>query len=157
MPELLVDYDKEAMAEIQRALDAVGKGSQRVAMSSALSAAEAMLAAIRAAAPYDSGTLRSGLVLHAEHNKRRGKQVYDVWPTPRLNYHFQKQVIHPSPGKRKIAYYPASQNYGFDTPKGGHIPGKYYMEHTMQTHSEKAREAVLREVEKHIDEAWGGK
>lgn len=165
MPELLVDYDKEAMAEIQRALDDMGKGSQRVAMSSALSAAEAMLAAIRAAAPYDSGTLRKGLVLHAEHNRRKGKQVYDVWPTPRLNYHFQKQVINPSPGKRTTAYYPASQNYGFDIPrragkeppKRDHVDGIFFMEHTMQTHSEKARETVLREVEKHIDEAWGGK
>lgn len=156
MPELLIDYDKQAKAEIQDALDKVERGTKRVAMEASLAAAEEMLAAIKAAAPRDSGTLRAGLVLHAEKNRKRGKQVYDVWPTPRLNYHFQKQVIHPGPGRRKIAYYPASQNYGFHKPYSDEkIQGKFYMEHTMQSNGDKARETVLKAVEKHIDEAWG--
>lgn len=29
------------------------------------------------------------------------------------------------------------------------------MEHTMQSKGDKARETVLKAVEKHIDEAWG--
>ena len=156
MPELLIDYDKQAKAEIKESLDKVARGTQRVAMEASLAAAEEMLAAIKAAAPSDSGTLRAGLVLHAEKNRKRGKQVYDVWPTPRLNYHFQKQDIHPGPGRRKIAYYPASQNYGFHKPYSDEkIQGKFYMEHTMQSNGDKARETVLKAVEKHIDEAWG--
>ena len=76
MPELLIDYDKQAKAEIKESLDKVARGTQRVAMEASLAAAEEMLAAIKAAAPSDSGTLRAGLVLHAEKNrKRRGKPI----------------------------------------------------------------------------------
>ena len=32
MPELLIDYDKQAKAEIKESLDKVARGTQRVAM-----------------------------------------------------------------------------------------------------------------------------
>ena len=80
MPELLIDYDKQAKAEIKESLDKVARGTQRVAMEASLAAAEEMLAAIKAAAPSDSGTLRAGLVLHAEKNRKRGSFAAGVVP-----------------------------------------------------------------------------
>lgn len=158
MPKLLIDYDKAALKEITDAIDAVGQGTQRAAMEAALTASAEVLADVKAAAPVREGVLRAGLVLNRERSRKKAKQAYDIWPTPRLNYHFRKQVIHPGPGKRDTAYYPASQNYGYDAPygRGPRRKGKFFMEGTMQKDSARARETILREIERKIDEAWGG-
>lgn len=159
--ELTFTWDADARAEIYDALDRLKEGTQRVAAEAALVPAEAELRAAKAAAPVKTGTLRESLVLHMERNRSYGKQVYDVLPTARANSLLQKQVINPgrtSNGKKRstTAYYPASQEYGFATRNGGRVPGKHYLAGSMAAGSEGYRTAMLKEIEKNVDEAWEG-
>lgn len=157
---LTMDLDEDAMRQIYAALERMSQPKQMAARA-ALNSAERALAAVRAAAPADTGTLRRGLVLHPERNKPQGKQVYDIWPSPKLNHVFQKQVLNPGrrpDGKRRrtIAYYPASQEYGFDTVNGGHVPGKHYMEGTLQRDSTALRDQMTKDALNEIEKAWDG-
>ena len=152
---LKIEFNEADMRELDRALDKLQTGSYRVAAKAAAAPAGALLAAVRAAAPVKTGTLRSALVLHLERSRQKGKQVYDVVPTARANAVLQKQVLHPNKGHRKVAYYPASQEYGFSTKNGKRVPGKHYMGGTLAAGSEAYRKQILAEIEKNIDEAWG--
>lgn len=147
---LTFDWDKAAAAEIDTALRELKEGTQRVAAQAALAPARAELEAAKAAAPVKTGTLRDSLVLHMERNRANGKQVFDVLPTAKANGLLQKQV-----SRRKTAYYPASQEYGFATVNGGRVAGKHYLGGSMAAGSEGYREAILEEIEKNVDEAWG--
>ena len=150
---LTFDWDKAAAAEIDAALRQLKDGTQRVAAQAALAQAQAELEAAKAAAPAKTGTLRDSLVLHMERNRPNGKQVYDVLPTAKANGLLQKQVKQPgrtANGKRrrKTASYSATVN-------GGRVAGKHYLGGSMAAGSEGYREAILEEIEKNVDEAWG--
>lgn len=157
---LTFDWDKTAAAEIDAALRQLKDGTQRVAAQAALAPAQAELEAAKAAAPVKTGTLRDSLVLHMERNRANGKQVFDVLPTAKANGLLQKQVKQPGrtangKSRRKTAYYPASQEYGFATVNGGRVAGKHYLGGSMAAGSEGYRETILEEIEKNVDEAWG--
>lgn len=152
---VLWEFDERDTDELNKALDNLQASAYRVAAKAAAGSAEQLLAAVRAAAPVKTGTLRNALVLHPERSRQKGKQVYDVVPTARANAVLQKQVLNPSEGRRKVAYYPASQEYGFSTKNDKKIPGKHYMGGTLAAGSEAYRKQILAEIEKNIDEAWG--
>lgn len=157
---LTFDWDKAAAAEIDAALRELKEGTQRVAAQAALAPARAEQEAAKAAAPVKTSTLRDSLVLHMERNRPNGKQVLDVMPTAKANSLLQKKVKNPGimPGgkkRRDTAYYPASMEYGFMTVNGKHVPGRHYLGGSMAAGSEGYREAILEEIEKNVDEAWG--
>lgn len=159
MDRLTFEYDKDVLRQIQDSLQEMGDGAQKSAAMVSLSAAEKELAAAKSAAPVKTGALRSGLVLNMERNRAKGKQVFQIWPTPALNHVFQKPVLNPgrrSDGSRRrtIAYYPASMEHGFQHPGAGRIPGRHYLEGTLGENSGSLREQMLRDIERQIDKAW---
>lgn len=159
---LTFDYSADALREIVEALDDL-PSTKKEAADISLNSAQRALATVKQKAPVYSGpdrpdvipgALRDGLVLHMERNRPQAKQAFDIWPSPALNHVFQKPVLHPSPGKRKIAYYPASQNYGFSTPRGRRIPGKYFLEGTLDEQGPALRKEMIEETIEKIDKAW---
>lgn len=159
MDRITFEYDADALRQIQDNLREMGDGAQKRAAEVSLAAAEKELAAAKSAAPVKTGTLRSGLVLNMEKNRPKGKQVFQVWPTPALNHIFQKPVLNPgrrSDGSRRrtVAYYPASMEYGFEHPGAGRIPGRHYLEGTLGNNSGSLREQMLRDIERQLEKTW---
>ncbi len=159
MDRITFEYDKDALRQIQDNLREMGDSAQKRASEVGLSAAKKELAAAKSAAPVKTGMLRSGLVLNMEKNRPKGKQVFQVWPTPALNHIFQKPVLNPGQRgdgsrRRTIAYYPASMEYGFEHPSAGRIPGRHYLEGTMEENSGSLREQMLRDIERQVEKAW---
>ena len=159
MDRITFEYDADALRQIQDNLMEMGDGAQKRAAEVSLAAAEKELAAAKSAAPVKTGTLRSGLVLNMEKNRPKGKQVFQVWPTPALNHIFQKPVLNPgrrSDGSRRrtVAYYPASMEYGFEHPSAGRIPGRHYLEGTLGNNSGSLREQMLRDIERQLEKTW---
>lgn len=160
MDRLTFDYDKDALRQIEDSLKQMRDGAQKNAAVVSLHAAEKELDAAKNAAPVKTGALRGGLVLNMEKNRAKGKQVFQVWPTPALNHVFQKPVLNPgrrSDGSRRrtIAYYPESMEHGFEHPSAGRIPGRHYLEGTLEQNSGSLREQMVRDIECQIDKAWG--
>lgn len=128
--------------------------------------------AIASAAPEDSGDLKKGLILLKEQRHPKGKAVYQVTMDRQMNAVFQKPVRNPIRSKSKIAYYPASQEYGYFTrrPGGGmvyvkgdgsqatmnKVPGKYYMRTGADVVGEAAKNAIAKHILDEIAQEWGG-
>ena len=128
--------------------------------------------AIVSAAPEDTGALRSGLILINEKSRTRGKAVYQVVPTARMNAVFQKPITNPVRSKSGHAYYPASQEYGYFTrrPGGGmtyvrndgsaatmnKVPGKYYMRTGAETAGDLAKETIAQSILDAVAKDFGG-
>lgn len=117
---------------------------------------------IKKYAPKRYGDLRSGIILHKEKSRTKGKVGYDIMMDPDKNSIFQKPIMNPVRSTSPYAYYPASQEYGFFTrrPGGGmtynrsdgskvtmnKVPGKHYMLAGAETVSEVAKTAVGEEI-----------
>lgn len=128
--------------------------------------------AIKTAAPKRSGTLHSGIILHRERSRVKGKVVYDIMMDPDKNAVFQKPIINPSRSTSPYAYYPASQEYGFFTrrPDGGmtytrpsgdkmhmdKVPGKHYMRTGAEVSGEMAKNAIAGSLLESIEKEFGG-
>lgn len=85
--------------------------------------------AVEKAPQGETGNLRRGIVvsMHPEQSSRVGKYVFQVFMDPGMNAVFAKYTKSDVGGNSKRYYYPASQEYGFVTKKGGYVPGKYFM------------------------------
>lgn len=128
--------------------------------------------AIRTAAPKKTGTLHSGIILHRERQRQKGKVVYDIMMDPDKNAVFQKPIANPVRSKSPYAYYPASQEYGFFsrrsdggmtyTRSGGDkigldkVPGKHYMRVGAEVSGEAAKNAIAGSLLESIEKEFGG-
>lgn len=159
MPELTIDWGEESLKELQTALEQLARADKQTAYRAVLPTAEGLLRRVKNAAPVDTGNLRRGLVLVAEHNRPQGKQAMQVVPTSRMNSVFQRQVIRPgrsASGKKRrtTAYYPASQEYGFATRSGGYVPGRHYMADSMRTGSAAMEKQIIHSLNTELDKIW---
>lgn len=128
--------------------------------------------AIRSAAPEETGTLKSGIILHKERKRHEGKAVYDIYMDPKMNAVFQKPIINPRRSQRSYAYYPASQEHGFFSrradggmtytrPNGSaakinKVPGKHYMRTGVEVAGEAAKAEIAGNALSAIEQAFGG-
>lgn len=135
-------------------------------------AAGPVKSAIQSAAPSKTGTLKSGIILHKEKSRHKGKAVYDVYMDPDKNSVFQKPIIHPVRSRTPYAYYPASQEHGFFSrradggmtytrPDGSlskinKVPGKHYMRTGVEVAGEAAKAQIAGETLEAIEKAFGG-
>ena len=128
--------------------------------------------AIQAQAPEATGELRKGLILAKEKSHNRWKVVYQVVPSREKNAIFQKPIKKPIRSKSPLAYYPASQEYGYFTrrPGGGmtyvrgdgnkttmnKVPGKYYMRTGADAAGETAKNLIAKSLLDDITKGYGG-
>ena len=111
--------------------------------------AAGLLFRTRAAAPYRTGALQSGLILAPgkERSALHGKVVNDIVFDAGMNETFVKYT---KSGKRY--YYPASQEYGFRISRGRRVPGLYYMRNTAAEYYGSHEEAVVEGVMEMLEE-----
>lgn len=131
-----------------------------------------VLAAVKEAAPKDSGALADGIIDHKERSRYPGKVVYDVYMDPKKNNVFQKPIENPVRSKVPYAYYPASQEHGFFTrrsdggmtytrPDGSKanldkVPGKHFMRTGAEVAGEAAKTEIADKAITAIEKAFGG-
>ena len=149
----------EGFDALIRNLDRLGQGVDEESLKKATKKGAAMVMnQIKNYAPSLTDTLRSGLILHKEKSRVKGKVVYDVYPDPKKNAIFQKPILNPVRSKTPYAYYPASQEYGFFTrrPDGGmtyvnaageekhldKVPGQHYMRTGAEVIGEAAKTVI---------------
>lgn len=164
----LVGFD-----ELIRCCDTTARNLQGNQLAQAVKkGAKIVQRAIISAAPEDTGALKSGLILIKEKSSVRGKVVYQIAPSARMNAVFQKPIINPIRSKSGHAYYPASQEYGYFTrrPGGGmtyvksdgsqatmnKVPGKYYMRTGAEAAGEMAKETIARSILDAVAKDFGG-
>ena len=164
--------DLEGFEQLIRGLDHLAqKLPEESPRRAAKKGADIVLRSVKSFAPVDTGALRSGLILHKEHSRSKGKAVYDVYPDPKKNAIFQKPIKNPVRSKTKYGYYPASQEYGFFTrrPDGGmtytrpsgekmhmdKVPGKHYMRAGAEAVEEAARKAMIQSLLTDIEKEFG--
>jgi HK97 gp10 family phage protein len=92
-------------------------------------------------APKDKGQLIKGIVLKAEKTKTKGKKVYQVTFSDKMNDIFQKKNAE---GK-VIAYYPSSQEYGWIDKNGNKHEGKHFMRDSVQDNASKIESTIINE------------
>lgn len=165
--------DMEGFAEFIRACDGLAQNLQGPQLTKAVKqGAKIVQKAIQAQAPVEKGELRKGLILVKEKSRIQGKSVFQVIPTREKNAVFQKPIKKPIRSKSPVAYYPASQEYGYFTrrPDGGMIyvrsdgskttmnkvPGKYYMRTGADVAGELAKNTIAKALLDEIAKEYGG-
>lgn len=111
--------------------------------------ADILLYRTRAAAPYRTGALRSGIIRSSspERSSRPGKRVYDLVMDAEMNDTFVKYT---NSGKRY--YYPGSMEYGFRLKNGKRYPGKHYLRDSALAYAEAHVSFVTQEIDKILED-----
>lgn len=149
-----VTFKIEGMKELERAFKKLGDVPQKVVTPAARKGMRIVQKDAKKNAPEDLGTLKDGIILVGERSRLKGKKVYQVVFDRRYNHVFQKPVKNPSPGRSKIAYYPASMEYGYYLRNGQWMPGFHFLKNAIQDNEKTVRKVIVDELFKGIDKAW---
>ncbi|CEG26009.1 HK97-gp10 family putative phage morphogenesis protein [Bacillus sp. B-jedd] len=134
------------LKELEKTIKRLGKLPQKCVTKAARKGANIGLKAARQNAPVDEGNLKKALVLKGEKSKIKGKKVYQITFDPKMNYVLVKES---KAGKR--SYYPASQEYGFQTVNGGYIPGYRYLRHAAEDNKTAIEKETVKVLTDEID------
>lgn len=114
------------------------------------------LKSARQNAPVDTGELKGGIISVGEKSRLKGKKVNQVVFDRNKNDIFQKPIKNPVNCKRKIAYYPASQEFGYFLRNGKYMPGLHFMKKALQENENAITKKIVDEMSKEIDKALRG-
>ena len=137
----------EGMEKLKKDLDKLGKVPQKHVTSSAKKGMNVVLKDAKANAPYDTGQLKKGIILVGEHNKSKGKKVYEVVFDRSMNDIFQKK----NANGKVTAYYPVSQEYGYFTRNGRFIPGFRFIHDSLADNAQKSAQIMVNTMKKKMD------
>lgn len=143
-----VHFKVEGMKELQKSLKKLGKVPQKHVTSSAKKGMNIVLKDAKANAPYDTGSLKKGIILKGEKSKHKGKKVYKVVFDPAMNDVFQKK----NKDGKVTGYYPVSQEYGFFARNGRYIPGYRFIHNSLADNAQKMEKTIVDTMKKKIDE-----
>lgn len=106
--------------------------------------------------PETTGNLKKGIIMKGEKSRYKSKKVYRILFDPAMNDVFQKPVKNPgesgSGRGRRIAYYPASQEYGFFARNGRYIPGFKFTHNALAGNTRNIEKIIVTEMKKKIDQ-----
>lgn len=148
-----VKFKIEGMKELEKSLKKLGKVPQKHVTASARKAMNISLKDSKANSPYDTGTLKKGIVMKGEKSKYKAKKVYRIMFDEKMNDVFQKPIKNPGEagGKNKTGYYPFSQEYGFFARDGRYIPGYRFISDSLTSNVSKIEKTIVSEMKKKID------
>lgn len=149
-------FKVEGMRELNRSLKQLGNVPQRHVTTSVKKGMNIVLKDAKANAPYDTGMLKKGIKLApGEKSRYKGKKVYPIVFDDTMNNIFQKPVKNPgvsgSPNAKSIAYYPASQEYGFFAKNGRYIPGYRFIHDSLADNALRMEKTIVSNMKQKID------
>jgi hypothetical protein len=136
------------MDKLKKDLERLGKVPQKHVTTAARKGMNPVLKEAKANAPYDTGSLKKGMILKGEKSRHKGKKVYDVIFDPSMNDVFQKK----NADGEVTGYYPASQEYGFFTRNGRYIPGFRFIHDSLASNAQRSGKIMVDTMQKKIDE-----
>lgn len=151
------------MRDLQRSIKRLGKVPQKYVTQAVKSGSMIAKRAAKKEAPYETGELQSAIIVSGEKTKIKGKKVYDIRLDPSKNDVFQKKSktttinrMYSSSSRKKkqnkIAYYPASQEYGFVAKNGRYIPGFHYLEKALTMNADAIESKIVNYMGKKIEQ-----
>lgn len=142
-----VTFKVDGVKEIEKKLKKIGKVPQKYVTKASKSGMNIALKGAKNGDWLDqTGEMRRGMKLVGEKSKTKGKKVYRVVFDRSKNDIFQK-----TSKSGKIAYYPASQNYGFYTKNGRYIPGFHFMEKGITENGPAITKKIISIMEKELN------
>lgn len=142
-----VKFKVEGMKELEKSLKKLGRVPQKHVTASARKGMNVALKDSKANAPYDTGTLKKGIVMKGEKAKVKGKKVYRIVFDSAMNDVFQKK----NKEGKVTGYYPVSQEYGFFAKNGRYIPGYRFISDSLIDNTSKIEKTIVSEMKKKID------
>ncbi|MGG4462609.1 HK97 gp10 family phage protein [Micromonospora provocatoris] len=137
----------EGYHQLKQTLNQLEKLPQKIVSRSARSGAKVVLKEARKNANKDKGNMRKGIHIKAEKSRhvKKGKKVFQIRMNPKMNSIFQKPINDPGKygGKRETGYYPSSQEHGFKTSNGKHVPGKFFLKNAFQSKGNEAQKVII--------------
>lgn len=151
-------YDVSDLERLERTIKKVGELPQKHVTAAARKGSTVVKRGVLGKVPVDTGAIKRGIKVTGERKRTRNKKVYQLVFDRKYNSIFQKPVANPSRGRRKIAYYPASQEYGFFTrSKGGglsYVPGYHFMREGAEQTSVEAKRVIVKTVTDKMEKEW---
>lgn len=147
-----IRFKVEGMDKLQKKLKQLGDVPQKYVTQSSRKAMRIALKAAKQSAPEDTGELKRGIIMVGERSRVKGKKVYRIVFDRSKNDIFQKK----DESGNVIAYYPASQEYGFFTRNGKYIPGYHFLEKALTGNAKKIEKTIVDEMLKRIEKAMKG-
>ena len=137
----------ETTGQLQNAAKTILRDGERVVDAGAAN----VLSLARAYAPHRFGDLQEGIIAAPGFEKagKTGKIVKDIYMDESMNAVFQK----PYKNRKGHAYYPASQEYGFNTKSGGYKDGVYFMKRAAVSYSASFEASVEAALDAGIERA----
>lgn len=146
-------FDAKDLKRLEKTVKKMGGIPQKCVTKAARKGGNVVMRAVKAAAPVDTGALKSGLKLKAEKSRKKGKKVYEITFTSDMNEVFQKKNA-----EGKITgYYPVSQEYGFFARNGRYIPGYHFMRNSADANSGEMSGVTIKTLSDEIDKEWNKK
>lgn len=149
-------------------MEKLGKVPQGAVNQAARAGAKIAFKAAKANAPVGkTGNLKKGIILKAEKRTVMGKKSFQVTFDPSMTAIYRRST---QDGTRRRGgmgananerikgdyYYPASQEWGFQHPEAGYIPGYKYLKKAIDENKDAIEKAVLERLGKAIDKALKG-
>ena len=135
------------MKRLQKDLKKLGKVPQKHVTASARKGMNIVLKDAKATAPYDTGSLKKGMILKGEKSRYKGKKVYKVIFDPKMNDVFQKK----NASGEVTGYYPISQEYGFFAKNGRYIPGYRFLHNSLSDNAQRMEKTIVTNMKQKID------
>ncbi len=142
-----VNFKIEGMDDLIKSLKKLGKIPQKHVTAASKKGMTISLKQSKANAPYDTGSLKKGIVLKGEKSKSKAKKVYRVVFDEKMNSVFQK----PNKEGKITGYYPMSQEYGFFARNGKYIPGYRFIHDSLTENVSRIEKTIVDEMKKKID------
>lgn len=150
------------MKELQKNIKNLGNLPQKCVNKAAKSGANIPYKQAKIKAPFLSGALQKGIIIKGERKTVTGKKIYDVMMDPAMNDIFQKKHKAGSnnskvrSGEKKVgentsSYYPASQEFGYQTINGRYIPGEHFLRDAIVDNSKEIESKIVTVLSKEID------
>lgn len=143
----------EGYKSLQKSLDGLGKLPTKCVTKAVRKGGNAVMRAVKANAPVDSGTLKRAIKLKLEKSRKKGKRVVEVTYNPADT----DLLAGVSPGTGKRYYYPASQEYGYFTRDGGYVPGYHFMRNAAAEENGTFNGLVIETLTSEVDKEWAKK
>lgn len=156
----------EGMKELEKSIKQLGELPQKYVTKAAKAGATIAKKGAKTGGWIDrTGDLRKGIIIKGERNKVKGKKVYDIMMDPKMSDVFQKKT---KSGMRRRSegtkvkyskgdyYYPASQEFGFETKSGGYAPGFHFLREGLTENAGAIEKKTVNVLAKEVDKALKG-
>lgn len=150
---MAIKADFSDLKRLEKTIRKMGGLPQKCVTKAARKGGNVVMREVKATAPVDTGTLKSGIKLKAEKSHIKGKKMYQVTFSSDMNDVFQKK----NTDGKITGYYPVSMEYGFFAKNGRYIPGYRFMRKSADSKAAEMSGVTIKTLADDVDKEWSKK